>query len=123
MTRTEVLDVFRERYVATAYAKGLKNRAVILKHVLRNSLILIVVMTFMMLPWIVAGAIIVENIFQIPGMGTIMIRSILTQDFPVMQASILIISVLTVGCSLLSDIVGSALDPRIRNAIGGGVSN
>jgi len=120
MTKTEVLEVFRERFVTTAYAKGLRNKVVVVKHVLRNSMILVVISILMSIPWLISGSIIIENIFQMPGMGSILTQSISTQDFPVVQACILIISILTVVCNILSDIIAAALDPRIRIGITGG---
>ena len=120
ITKTEVLEVFHEKYVQTAFAKGLKRRTVVIKHVLRNSLILVVVMFFMSLPWIISGSVIIENIFVIPGIGSLLTKSILQQDFPVVQACILIVSVLTVLCNLASDIVVAMLDPRVRFEISGG---
>lgn len=119
--RTEVLEVLRERYVQTAYAKGLPKRRVIIGHVLRNALILITVQVFLAIPWVVSGAVIIENIFVIPGIGAILTKSILAQDFPVVQACILIISMLTVVCNILCDVVTAILDPRIRVEISGGV--
>jgi ABC-type dipeptide/oligopeptide/nickel transport system permease component len=120
MTKTEVLDVFREKYVLTAYAKGLTEGKVVLRHVLRNSLILIVVLVLMSVPWIISGAVIIENIFVIPGMGSYMTNAIATQDFPVVQACVLIITVLTVLCNLATDLITALLDPRIRIEISRG---
>ena len=117
LTKSEVLEVCREKYVQTAYAKVLSHRAVMVKHVLRNSLITIVVVTLMDLPWLISGSIIIENIFMIPGMGNYLTKAIGQQDFPVVQACVLIIAVLTVVCNLLSDIVTAQLDPRIRQNI------
>ncbi len=119
MTKNEVLDVMREKYVLTAYAKGLPKKTVLIKHVLRNALILVAVMVFMNIPWLVGGAVIIENIFVIPGMGALLTSSILNQDFAVVQACVLLISVLTVICNLLSDIVTAILDPRIRVSLEG----
>lgn len=120
LTKSEALDVLREKYVTTAYAKGLNNKAVLIKHVLRNSLIVITVNIFMSLPWLISGYIIIERIFGIPGMGSLMINSIIQQDFNVVQACILIITVLTIVCNILSDIVLGFLDPRIRISVTGG---
>jgi len=120
MTKAEVLEVFREKYVQTAYAKGLRNRQVMVRHVLRNSLILVTVMVFLSLPWIVSGSVIIENIFIIPGMGSMLTKAIAAQDFPVVQACVLIITVLTVVCNLASDIISAMLDPRIRIEISRG---
>ncbi len=119
MTKSEVLDVMREKYVLTAYAKGLNKRTVMVKHVLRNALILVAVMIFMNIPWLIGGAVIIENIFVIPGMGSLLTSSILNQDFAVVQACVLLIAVLTVICNLLSDLVTAILDPRIRISLGG----
>lgn len=120
LTRAEALDVLKEKYVTTAYAKGLPERRVLTRHVLRNSLIVITVGVFMSLPWTISGYMIIENIFGIPGMGSLMLTSIIQQDFNVVQAIILIITVLTVVCNILSDIVLGLLDPRIRISVTGG---
>lgn len=120
LTRSEVLGVIHEKYVTTAYAKGLPRRAVMYKHVLRNALILVVVSTFLSLPWVVAGAVIMENVFGIPGMGAWMANSVIIQDFPVVQACILIISILTAAANLVADICTALLDPRVRASMSGG---
>ena len=120
LTKTEVLDVFNEKYVLTAYAKGLPKRSVLIKHVLRNALILITVLVFMSIPWLISGAVITERIFAIPGMGSLMINSIILQDYAVVQACVLVISILTVICNIISDIIIGLLDPRIRVSITGG---
>lgn len=120
LTKTEVLDVFKEKYVLTAYAKGLPQRTVMIKHVLRNALILITVLVFMSIPWLISGAVITERIFAIPGMGNLMINAIITQDYSVVQACVLVISILTVACNIISDILIGFLDPRIRVSITGG---
>ena len=120
LTRSEVLGVINEKYVTTAYAKGLPKKKVMYKHVLRNALILIVVSTFLSLPWIISGAVVMENVFGIPGMGAWLANAVINQDFPVVQACILIISILTVLSNLIADIVTALLDPRVRDSIGGG---
>lgn len=120
LTKTEVLDVIHEKFVTTAYAKGLSKKVVLVKHVLRNSLILVVVMTFLSLPWLIAGGVITEKVFSIPGMGSLLTNAIISQDFPIVQACILIISILTVISNLAGDIITALLDPRIRESISGG---
>lgn len=120
LTRSEVLGVIHEKYVTTAYAKGLPRRTVMYKHVLRNAMILVVVSTFLSLPWVVAGAVIMENVFGIPGMGAWMAHAVIIQDFPVVQACILIISILTVIANLVADICTALLDPRVRASMSGG---
>ena len=119
MTKTEVLDVLREKYVLTAYAKGLRKKSVLVKHVLRNALILVTIMFFMSIPWVISGAVIIENIFTIPGMGQMLTTGILNQDFPIVQACVLILAILTVICNLICDIITAVLDPRIRISLGG----
>lgn len=120
MTKSEALEVLREKYVTTAYAKGLRQNTVLIRHVLRNALIVICVQLFMSIPWLISGYIILEKIFGIPGMGNLMITSIIYQDFNVVQCIIFIITILTVICNILSDIVLGILDPRIRISTGGG---
>jgi peptide/nickel transport system permease protein len=120
LTRTEAIDVFRERYVLTAYAKGLPRRDVLVRHVLRNALILVTVIVFMSIPFLISGMVIIERIFAIPGMGNLLVNSIEMQDFPIVQACMLLISTLTVACNILSDIILGILDPRIRISIVGG---
>jgi ABC-type dipeptide/oligopeptide/nickel transport system permease component len=120
LTKSEVLEVFREKHVATAYAKGLENRSVLAKHVMRNAMIPVTVMFFLTVPWMIGGEVIVENIFAIPGMGRLLWRGIATQDFPIIQACIFIIATLTVTFNILGDIVTAILDPRIREELESG---
>lgn len=114
LTRSEVLDVMRERYVMTANAKGLSSRKVLIKHILRNTLIPVTVMFFLSLPWLIGGAVVVENVFAWPGMGQLLWKAISKQDFMVVQGIIFVITVLTVICNLIGDIISGILDPRIR---------
>lgn len=120
LTKSEALEVLREKYVTTAYAKGLDRKTVLTKHVLRNSLIVITVNLFMSFPWLISGYIIIEKIFGIPGMGSLLVNSIIYQDFNVVQAIIMIVTVLTIICNILSDVVLGMLDPRIRISVTGG---
>lgn len=120
LTKSEVLEVMNEKYVTTARAKGLPERTVMVKHVLRNALIVVTVQVFMSIPWLISGAVVVERLFGIPGMGNLMLNSIVVQDFPVVQGCMLLISILTVICNLVSDIVIGILDPRIRESMAGG---
>jgi peptide/nickel transport system permease protein len=120
LTRSEVLEVLRERMVLTAYAKGLTNSQVMIRHVLRNALIPAVILFFLSLPWMIGGSIIVESVFAWPGMGRLLWKSIMVQDFPVVQGIILIIALLTVLSNTLGDILSAFLDPRIRLEIHGG---
>ncbi|WP_461865244.1 ABC transporter permease [Thermococcus sp.] len=117
LTRSEVLEVLREDYVLTAYAKGLPKYKVLIKHVLRNALIPVTVMFFLYLPWLIGGSVIVETVFAWPGMGRLLWKSITVQDYAVVQAIIFIIALLTVISNTIGDIVSAVLDPRIRESL------
>jgi len=119
LTRSEALEVLRERMVLTAYAKGLNDRQVLFRHVLRNALIPATVMFFLSLPWIFGGSIIIESVFAWPGTGKLLWKSIVGQDFPVVQGIIFIIAMLTVISNTTGDIITAILDPRIRLEIKG----
>lgn len=114
LTRSEVLDVMDEKYVTTAYAKGVEDRKVLIKHVLRNALIPVTVMFFLSLPWLIGGAVVVENVFAWPGMGQLLWKGIAKQDFVIVQGIIFVITILTVVCNIIGDIISGILDPRIR---------
>ena len=114
LTRSEVLVVMRVRYVMTARAKGIAGKKVLIKHVLRNALIPVTVMFFLSLPWLIGGAVVVENVFAWPGMGQMLWKAISKQDFMVVQGIIFVITILTVICNLIGDIISGILDPRIR---------
>lgn len=114
LTRSEVLDVLDEKFVTTAHAKGLKNKIVLVKHVLRNAMIPVTVMFFLSLPWLIGGSVVVENIFAWPGMGQLLFKAISKQDFVIVQGVVLVITVLTVICNIIGDIIAGVLDPRIR---------
>ena len=90
------------------------------KHGLRNSLILVTTLIFMSIPWLISGAVVIEKMFGLPGMGNLLLNSIIVQDMPVVQAVLLLIAILTVICNLLSDIIMGILDPRIRLSLSGG---
>ncbi|HHY03830.1 MAG TPA: ABC transporter permease [Thermoanaerobacterales bacterium] len=119
LARSEVLEVLREKYVLTAYAKGLNRKRVLTFHVLRNALIPVTVMFFLSLPWLIGGSVIVESVFAWPGMGGLLWKAISNQDYPVVQGIIFIIAILTVISNILGDILSAFLDPRIRLEIKG----
>ncbi len=119
LARSEVLEVLREKYVLTAYAKGLNRKRVLTFHVLRNALIPVTVMFFLSLPWLIGGSVIVESVFAWPGMGGLLWKTISNQDYPVVQGIIFIIAILTVISNILGDILSAFLDPRIRLEIKG----
>jgi peptide/nickel transport system permease protein len=111
--RAAVLDVIRLDYVTTARSKGLGERVVITKHVVRNALIPVVTLVALQMPAIFGGAIVTEQIFRIPGIGSLLISSILANDTPVVMAVTFIFACLVVLFNLIADIVYGWLDPRI----------
>jgi len=121
LTRAEMIEVLNEDYIRTAWAKGLNERRVLLVHALRNAMIPVVVMFFLDIPWLIGGAVVIETLFALPGMGRLLYVSIIRQDYAVVQGIVLIITVLTVVFNTLGDIVIAVLDPRVRVERGGGV--
>ncbi|MEO8651134.1 MAG: ABC transporter permease [Hyphomicrobiaceae bacterium] len=111
--RSAVLDVIRLDYVTTARAKGLGERVVVIKHVVRNALIPVVTLVALQMPAIFGGAIVTEQIFRIPGIGSLLISSILANDTPVIMAVTFVFACLVVLFNLIADILYGWLDPRI----------
>jgi oligopeptide transport system permease protein len=115
-TRTEMLEVLGQDYVTLAKAKGLSRLAVVLKHVLRNSMIPLVTIMLPLTAALVTGTLIVETIFSIPGLGEQFVRSIFEKDFPIIMGTTILYSVFFVASYLLQDILYGLIDPRIRVA-------
>ena len=111
--RSAVLDVIRLDYVTTARAKGLGERVVIVKHVVRNALIPVVTLVALQMPAIFGGAIVTEQIFRIPGIGSLLISAILANDTPVIMAVTFVFACLVVFFNLIADVLYGWLDPRI----------
>ena len=111
--RSAVLDVIRLDYVNTARAKGLSERVTLLKHVVRNALIPVITLVALQLPGIFTGAVITEQIFRVPGIGSLLISSILSNDTPVIMAVTFVFSCLVVLFNLVADVLYGWLDPRI----------
>ena len=111
--RAAVLDVIRLDYVTTARSKGLAERAVVVKHVVRNALIPVATLVFLQMPAIFGGAIITEQIFRVPGIGSLLISAILANDTPVIIAVTFVLSCLVVLCNFTADVIYGWLDPRI----------
>ena len=112
--RAEMLERLPLDYVRTARAKGLRERFVIIGHVLRNSLIPVVTLVALGVPAVFGGAIVTEQIFRVPGIGELLVRSIGDDDIPVVAAIVFIFAVLVVLFNLVADILYAVLDPRIR---------
>ena len=113
-TRSSVLEVLREDYVRTARAKGQKEITILRRHVLKNALIPVVTMTGLQFGFLIGGAVVVEQVFSWPGLGAYLIDSILSRDYPVIQALILLFSVQFLIVNLLVDISYGYLNPQIR---------
>jgi peptide/nickel transport system permease protein len=111
--RSAVLDVIRLDYVTTARSKGLGERVVVLKHVVRNALIPVVTLVALQMPTVFGGAIVTEQIFRIPGIGSLLIDAILRNDTPVIMAVTFVFSILVILFNLLADVIYGWLDPRI----------
>jgi peptide/nickel transport system permease protein len=111
--RSSVLDVIRLDYVTTARSKGLKESVVINKHVVRNAMIPVVTLIALQLPQLFGGAIVTEQIFRIPGIGSLLIDAILRNDTPVIMAVTFVLSALVILFNLLADVIYGWLDPRI----------
>ena len=114
MTRGMMLEVLRQDYVRTAWAKGLAARAVIVRHALRNAMIPIVTVIGGQMPFYFGGSIVMEHIFGLPGMGSFVLEAITRRDYPVIQAVNLFVALLVILSNLLVDLSYGALDPRLR---------
>lgn len=114
MTRSTVLEVLREDYVRTAWAKGLAGRIVVYKHALKNALIPVVTIVGGQMGTLLAGTVIVETIFALPGMGRLTVEAILYRDYPVVQTNVMLVAATLVTLNLLVDLTYAWLDPRIR---------
>jgi peptide/nickel transport system permease protein len=113
-TRSSVIEVLGEDYIRTAWAKGLKEKAVIFRHVLKNSMMPVVTLQGTMLRLIVGGSVIVETVFVIPGLGKMMVDAMLSNDYPVIQAATLVMTFVVVISSLVVDLLYGWIDPRIQ---------
>lgn len=113
-TRTNMLEVINQDYIRTARANGLPKRRVLYRHALKNVLIPIVSLLIIQIRWVVGGALITEQIFSINGMGRLIMIAINNNDYQVIQAATLVLSVIVVGANFLLDLVYGWLDPRIR---------
>ena len=111
--RSSVLDVIRLDYVTTARSKGIGERKVITKHVVRNALIPVVTLVALQMPIVFGGAIVTEQIFRVPGIGSLLISAMLANDTPVVMAVTFVIATLVILCNLIADFIYAWLDPRI----------
>jgi peptide/nickel transport system permease protein len=115
LTRSSMLNVLESDFVKFARLKGLSERKVIWKHAFRNSLVTVVTYAGLMLATLLGGAVIIEQIFAWPGLGSLMVTSVYARDFPVVQAGVFFASIVFVLASLVVDVLYGVIDPRIRH--------
>lgn len=113
LTRSAMLEVLQQDYIRTARSKGLTERIVIIRHALRNSLIPVVTIMGISLALLFSGAVVVENVFAIKGLGRVLVQGITNRDYPIVQGSILLVSVLLVFSNVIVDVLYVLIDPRI----------
>ena len=114
MTRTMMLEVLRQDFIRTAWAKGLRERAVVIRHAVKNALIPVVSLIGLQLPILVGGAVIMENIFNLPGLGRLLLNALNDRDYPMVSGINLFFATGVVGINLMIDLIYAVLDPRVR---------
>jgi peptide/nickel transport system permease protein len=114
IARSSMLDVLREQYVTTGRAKGLAERAIVYKHALRNALIPTVTVIGISFAVLISGAVVVETVFNIPGLGRLIVSAVLRRDYPVVQGVVLVIAGLYMVVNLLVDLSYLLIDPRVK---------
>ena len=112
--RGQMLEVVRQDYIRTARAKGLSERTVIMKHALRNSMLPVITLLGLYLPFLFSGAVLIEMIFAWPGMGRIMVDAIFQRDYPLVMATSFVFAVIVIAGNLIADVLYAVADPRIR---------
>ena len=115
MTRTMMLEVLRQDYVRTAWSKGLKERVIVVRHVIKNALIPVVTLIGLQLPILVGGSVIMENIFNLPGLGRLLLDALLDRDYPMVSGINLVFASGVVVINLFVDLLYGFLDPRVRH--------
>jgi peptide/nickel transport system permease protein len=114
MTRTMMLEVLRQDYIRTAWAKGLTEKLVIVRHALRNALIPVVTLVGLQAPLLIGGAVVIEQIFIIPGMGLLLLEAVQKRDYPIVTGVFLAVGVAVMLINLLVDLTYGLLDPKVR---------
>ena len=116
LTRSGMLEVLESDYIRTARAKGLRNASVLFKHALRNAVAPVVALAAVQLGFLLGGSVVIETVFALNGLGYLAWEAISHNDFPVVQAVVLLISLVYIVLTLLADVANAWLDPRIRIA-------
>jgi peptide/nickel transport system permease protein len=114
MTRTMMLEVLRQDYIRTAWAKGLRERLVIMRHAVRNAMIPVVTLVGLQAPLLIGGAVIIEQIFVIPGMGLLLLDAVQQRDYPIITGVFLVVGVAVMLINLVVDLSYGLLDPKVR---------
>jgi len=114
LTRTGVIDELKKSYVRTAVLKGLPQRTVILKHVLRNALLPTITVIALSFGWLIGGLIVIENVFSYPGLGRLMVAAVERKDVPLLQAVVMVVVFFFAISNLIADVLYALLNPRIR---------
>jgi ABC-type dipeptide/oligopeptide/nickel transport system permease component len=115
LVRSSLIEVLQQDFVRTARAKGLRERSVVVRHALRNSLIAVITIVGLQIGTLLGGAVVIETVFARQGIGRLAVTGILGKDFPLVQAIVLLAAVVYVAINLLVDLSYSLLDPRIKN--------
>ncbi len=113
-TRSSMLDILSEDYLRTARAKGVAEMNVFMKHALRNALLPVVTMIGLNIPYVLAGSVLLETVFAIPGMGRLAVTAALARDYPLIMATNMIAATIVIGSNLLTDIMYAVIDPRVK---------
>jgi ABC-type dipeptide/oligopeptide/nickel transport system permease component len=116
MGRAMMLEVLRQDYIRTAFAKGLAGRRVVLVHAVRNAVIPVVTILGVQMSQAIAGSVVLETLFQLPGMGSLLVEAVAHRDFPTFQSLVLCLAVFVMVMNLLVDMACLAIDPRLRRA-------
>ena len=114
MTRTMMLEVLRQDYIRTAWSKGLKERVVVMRHAVKNALIPVVTLIGLQMPILVGGSVIMENIFNLPGLGRLMLDALQVRDYPLVSGINLLFATAVIGINLMIDLIYPYLDPAVR---------
>jgi len=112
--RSSLIEVMNEDYITTARAKGLTSTKVVTRHAVRNALLPIITVLGLRIPHLFSGAVVIESIFSIPGIGSILVEAMKTKDYPVIMGGVLMTGVLVLVSSLIADMLYAVADPRIR---------
>jgi peptide/nickel transport system permease protein len=114
MTRSQMLEVVTQDYIRTAWAKGLRERSIVVKHALKNALIPVVTIVGIDFGYLLGRTVIVESVFSLPGLGSLTLSAIFNRDYPQIQANVLVIAAMFVIVNFVVDVIYAVIDPRIR---------